>query len=306
MKTVAELITAVRLISRNVANQDGSYSITDSEIIQYLNDRQDAMQNKLSATKNIAKIFVTQQIISIVANQAEYTIPDRVLLNKQIENVEFSATGSTSDFVRLEKVNFFQRDTYPTTYPSGYFKRGNQIVLQPTPSTAQGSIRVMYEREIDDLAAKIDTVNGTPATTDIVLTTGYTLSAGQYINIIDGLGNVLLKNGLVSSYNAGTKTITLSANVSTYLQGSYTLANLASQTVVLGIYSTHISQLPDACETYLIHGAAADCFQKDASNTDYPRQRDKADEILNEIVRAYQAQTSEVQFTPQLQRYEWF
>ena len=305
MRNVASLITDVRTISRNVANQDGTYSITDSEILIYLNDAQVKCQNKLSSSKNIAKIFVTEQILSVVGAQADYTLTDRVLLNKQIENVEFSATGATSDYVRLEKVHFIQRDTYQTTYPSGYYKRGNQIVLQPTPSTSQGSIRVMYERQLDDLAASIDVVNGTPSGTSIVLTTGYTLNAGNYINVVDALGNVMLRNALVSSYNAGTKTITLAANVSTYLVGSYALSNLASGIVVLGIYSTNISQLPDSCERYLIHSAAADVFGKDSSN-DFARQRDKADEILKEIVETFKAQTSEVQFIPQINRYEWF
>jgi len=304
MRTVSLLITAARQIARNVANQDGTYSIPDSEIIQYLNDAQDTMQNKLCSAKNIAKIFVTQTIIPLVANQAEYSIPDRVLLNKQIENVEFSSTGQTSDFVRLEKVNFFQRDTYPTTYPSGYYKVGNQISLQPTPSTAVGSIRVMYERAVDDLVAAFDTVSGTPSgsTINVVSSTAYTI--GSYISIVNSTtGVVLARNILISNWTTGV--ITTSAAVSTYLVGTAQLSDLASQTVVLGYFTTCISQLPDACETYLVNSAAADIFGKDSSN-DYTRQRNKADEILDEIIAAYKAQTSEVQFTPQLQRYEFW
>jgi Mg2+ and Co2+ transporter CorA len=63
------LITAARTISRNAANADGTKSISDDEILQYLNDAQDRMQNLISSQKNIAKIFCTQQIISVVANQ---------------------------------------------------------------------------------------------------------------------------------------------------------------------------------------------------------------------------------------------
>lgn len=306
MRTTTSLITTARQIARNVANQDGSYSIPDSEVIQYLNDAQDTMQNKLCSTKNIAKIFVTSTTISIVANQAEYTIPDRVLLNKQIENVEFSATGNTSDFVRLEKVNFFQRDTYPTTYPSGYYKMGNQIVLQPTPSTAVGSIRVMYERAVDELATTPDSVSGTPTASTII--TGLSASAnfatGQYINICNSsTGVVLLRNGLISTL--GAFALVLTNTVSSYLVGSAVLADLASQPITIGLYSTCVSQLPDDCERYLVNSAAADLFGKDSSN-DFTRQRNKADAMLSEIIDAFKAQTSEIQFTPQLQRYEFW
>lgn len=306
MRDAATLIAAARLVSRNVANGDGSYSIPDNEVLQYLNDAQDTAQNKLSTTKNAAKIFMAESIISLVANQSDYTIPDRVLINKQVQNVEFSATGALSDYCRLEKVNYFNRDTNATTYPSGYYRRGNQIVLQPTPSNTQGSIRVMYERTLDDLNVVADTVNGTPSGSSIIVTTGNALFVvNAYINIVDILGNVYLRNGLISGYNGGTKTITLSAAVSTYLLGSYTLANLASQSIVIGQYNTNISQLPDACETYLIHSAAADIFGKDSSD-DYTRQKGKADDILTEIINLYRTQTAEVEFVPQMNRYEWW
>lgn len=306
MRLVSDLITQVRSIARNIANPDGTYSLTDLEVVQYLNDAQDSMQSKMSATKNISKIFVTESIISIVAGQAAYTIPDRVLLNKQIENVEFSATGSATDYCRLEKVSFMNRDTYPTTYPSGYFKRGNQIVLQPTPASATGSIRVLYEREVDDLAPITDTVSGTPVLAAIVGATGSSaFVAGKYINIIGPDGSTRLKNGLILNYVGGTKTITLAANVSTYLQGSYALADLDTCFITVGFCTTTLSQLPDACERYLIHAAAADVFGKDNA-ADHARQYNKAEQIKDEIIRAFSAQTAEVEYVPQINRYEFW
>lgn len=314
MRSASDLITAVRLISRNVANPDGTYGITDTEILQYLNDAQDRLQNLLSATKNIAKIFVTEQIISVVQNQAEYTVPDRVLLNKQIEYVEFSATGLVGDYIRLEKLNFFNRDTNTTTYPHGYFKRGNQILLQPTPSTTQGSIRVSYERELDDLDTTRGRVNGTPAAAIIDLTHGSGAPStanealfvnGNYVCISDAAGNVMLRNGLISTYDAPTDALTLAADVSTYLLGSYTLANLADGFLTVGRYTTTFSKLPDSCERYLIHYAVAEMFRKDSSN-DYDVQAGILSDIETDILKAMAAQTGEIQFTPQLSRYEWW
>lgn len=314
MRRAEDLITSGRAVARNVANSDGTYAITSDECIQYLNDAQDRMQNLISAQKNIAKLFVTEQIITVVQNQAEYVIPDRVLLNKQIEYVEFSATGSLTDYIRLEKLNFFNRDTYPTTYPHGYFKRGGSILLQPTPSTTQGSLRVSYERDLDDLDVTRARINGTPVTTDIDLThsSGAPTTAnealfinGNFICISDANGNVMLRNGLIDSYDAPTDVLTLVADVDTYLVGSYTLADLADGFLTVGKYTTTYSKLPDACERYLVHYLAAQLFRKDSSN-DYENALALVADIETDTIKALSAQTGEIQFTPQLQRYEWW
>ena len=313
MRRAEDLVTVGRAVARNVANADGTFAITTDECLQYLNDAQDRMQNLISAQKNVAKIFVTERIISLVANQAEYTVPDRVLLNKQIEYVEFSATGATTDYVRLEKLNYFNRDTYPTTYPHGYFKRGNQILLQPTPQAAQGTLRISYERDLDDLDVTRARINGTPVLTVIDLThaTGAPTAEnealfinGNYVCICDSVGNVMLRNGLISSYNAALDELTLAANVSTYLMGAYTLANLANGFLTVGVYTNTFSYLPDSCERYLVHYLAAQLFRKDSSN-DYDNALSLVADIEEDTLKMLNAQTGEIQFTPQISEGEW-
>jgi hypothetical protein len=308
------LITAVRNLSRNAANPDGTFSITDDEILQYLNDGQDRLQNLLSAEKNIAKIFCTESVLSAVAGQEAYTIPDRVLMNKQIEFVEYSATGAVADYVRVEKLNFFNRDTNQSTYPWGYIKRGGQLLIQPTFTTAQGSIRVTYERELDDLDAVRGRVNGTPAglVIDLTHSTGAPTAAnealfvnGTYVCVSSVSGSVLLYNGLISSYDAPTDAITLAANVSTYLVTGVALADLADGYLTVGKYTTTFSKLPDNCERYLIHYAAAELFHRDSSN-DYNKELGLLGEIEKDIIKSLSAQTSEVQFVPQMNRFEWW
>ena len=314
MRNTTDLITAVRTISRNSLNADGTYAISDEEILQYLNDAQSRIQNLIMSTKNIAKIFTTEQIISIVSSQEAYTVPDRVALNKQIHYVEYSATGQVSDYIRLEKVNFFNRDTNGTTYPHAYFKRGNQIMLQPTPSSAQGTIRVMYDRKCDDLAKFHARVNGTPTGAVISLASAlYTpmatdealFTTGSYINLIGIDGTVLLRNGVISSYDAATDALTLAAAVSTYLVGSATLAGLAIAYLVLGAYTTNQSTLPDECENYLIHYSAASLFHRDSSN-DYPAEAQVVGDMENTIIKGMQAQTAEIEYVPQINRFEYF
>ena len=315
MRRTDALITAARMVSRNSANADGTLSIPDNEVIQYLNDAQARLQNKMSAKKNIAKIFATQQIISVVGAQESYTVPDRVLLNKQIEYVEYSATSSLIDFVRLEKLNFFNRDTNPSTYPWGYIKRGGQILLQPTPSNTQGTIRITYERQIDDLdiprgvisSITSGTSTGFAAlvldtTADQYETTTPGWSNIQYCSIVDPNGARKAYNVPVSTYNTGTNTITPSGG---FIYASSDVQIAVGDIAVFNKYTTTFSQLPDNCERYLVHYAATEMFGKDSSE-DGKRQGAVLAAIESDILEALSAQTSEVQFIPQMDRYEWF
>ena len=316
MRRVDTLITQARIVARNHANADGTYAITDNEILQYLNDAQDRMQNLISSTKNIAKIFATQQIISVVANQESYSIPDRLLLNKQIEAVEFSATGNVSDYVRLEKLNMFNRDTNPSNYPWGYFKRGGQIFLQPTPSISTGSIRVTYERDLDDLDIPRGIVssitNGTSTQFEAFIlssladsyestTPGW--SNVQYCSVVSPTGARKVFNVLMGSYDTGTNKVTPSPSPFLYTTNDSQIA--VNDVAVFGQYTTTFSQLPDTCERYLIHYAAAEMFRKDSSE-DYSAASDRLATIEQDILKALAAQTSEVQFIPMMDRYEWW
>lgn len=316
MRRVDQLILAARNVSRNVAGPTGSKAVSDDEILQYLNDAQDRMQNLISATKNVAKIFCVQEVISLVANQEAYTITDRVLLNKQIENVEFSATGNLSDYVFLEKRNFFNRDTNTSNYPTGYIKRGNQLLIQPTPAISQGTLRITYERDLDDLDIPRGLISsittGTPTSfVALVLDSSANAyestvpgwSTQQYCCVVSPYGVRKAFNIPIASYVTGTNTINPTGASFTYTSRDSQIA--AGDVAVFNQFTTTFSQLPDTCERYLVHYAARELFKRDSSN-DFPKQRDLVDQIENDILTAMASQTSELQFVPQLDRYEWF
>lgn len=316
MRRTDVLIREARRISRNEANPDGTYAISDDEIVQYLNDAQDRMQNLISAEKNISKIFVTQQIISIVAGQESYSITDRVLLNKQIEGIEFSFTGNASDYVQMEKLNFINRDTNSSNYPWGYIKRGGSILLQPTPSVSSGTIRVTYERDLDDLdipRALVSTITGGTATQFTTLTlsalansyesTSPGWSNIQFFSVVDPFGVRRCYNIPVASYDTGTNIVTPSP--SPYVYTAYDSAIQANDVCVFNKYTTTFSQLPDGCERYLIHYAANELFAKDSSN-DTSRHQDMLGAMEQDILKALKAQTSEIQYIPQNDRYDWW
>jgi hypothetical protein len=317
MRRVDQLIIQARIVSRNTANADGTYSISDEEVLQYLNDAQDRIQNLICAKKNVAKIFDTDCIISIVANQEEYSLPLRCLLNKQIDGVEFSYDGNVQNYVRLEKLNFFNRDTNITNYPWGYIKRGGSIFLQPTPSVSGGTLRVTFERTLDDLEisrgviSSITTGTATSfaalvlnAVADSYETTTPGWSSMQFCCVVDPYGVRKAYNIPISTYNTGTNTLTPTGGLFTY-DTTYDSQIAVGDIAVFNKYSTIFSQLPDDCERYLIHSAAADMFAKDSSE-DYDKQSQLVGTIEEDLLRAFTSQTSEVQFVPQMDRADWW
>lgn len=311
MRRVDYLITDIRRISRNQANPDGTVSIPDEEILQYLNDAQDRLQGLICATKGIDKIFSSQSVISVAAGQEAYPIPDRLYINKSMDLVEFSYTGISTDYVVLPKLNLFNRNTNQDSYPVGYYKRGGQVFLIPIPSASTGTIRITYERTADDLDKRrggVQSVAGLTATgfTSLVVdstadeTSTPSLSSIDYVCIVDKDGARRAYNIPVASYIAGTNTLTPAAGFT--FQTGETIA--AGDYVVFGKYRTTHSQLPDEAESYLIHYAVESILHKDSSD-DVTTQSAKLRELEESFIRGLTAQTSEIQRIPQLSYWEW-
>lgn len=311
MRRVDYLITDIRRISRNAANPDGTVSIPDEEILQYLNDAQDRLQGLISSTKGIDKIFSTQSILSIVGSQEAYTIPDRLYINKSIDLVEYSYTGTNVDYLPLTKLNLFNRNTNQDNYPNGYFKRGGQIFLVPMPATSIGTIRVTYERTVDDLDKRrggVQSVAGLTSTgfTSITIdstadeTSNPSLSSIDYICIVDKDGNRKAYNIPVGTYSTATNILTPAAGFT--FQTGETIT--AGDFVTFGKYRSTHSQLPDEAESYLIHYAVESILHKDSSD-DVVTQNAKLKDLEAAFIRGLTAQTSEIQRIPQLSLWEW-
>lgn len=311
MRRVDYLITDIRRISRNGLNPDGTASIPDEEILQYLNDAQDRLQGLISSTKGIDKIFSTQGILSIVGLQEAYSIPDRLYMNKSVDLVEFSYTGLAADYIPLSKLNLFNRNTNQDNYPTGYFKRGGQIYLVPMPASSTGTVRVTYERTVDDLDKRrggVQSVAGLTSTgfTSLVVdgtadeTSNPSLSSIDYICIVDKDGNRKAYNIPVASYIAGTNTLTPAAGYT--FQPGETIA--AGDFIVFGKYHTTHSQLPEEAESYLIHYAVESILHKDSSD-DVVVQNAKLKGLEEAFISGLTSQTSEVQRIPQLDLWEW-
>lgn len=267
---IGDIITNVRRDTRNaddIPSSTNLVGIQTDDFLRYANYAQERLQSRI--VKAHPFTFEETIEISLVANQQSYTILDHLLYGTRIKKVEFSSTGLAMDYRRIPPTNpycFYNG----TGYPQAYSRRNGNVLLEPTPSATTGTIRVTYQRALDRLELRRDTVSGTPSGATIHLTTASSdietrLASTNYICISDKFGTVMLYNGVVSSYSPSTDTITLAANVSTYLVTGYTLANLSGAYITLGQYTTTHSKLPDEAERFLSEYMAKRVFKRESS-----------------------------------------
>lgn len=311
MRRVDFLIQAAREISRTTANEDATVPVSDQTIIQYLNDAKNRLATLFLGLKNVQRPFMTEKTISVVANQAAYSIPDRVALNKHIHQVMYSHSGNASDYVLLPKLNTFNRDLDTTTYPSGYYVANGQIVLTAVPASSGGLLRVMYDRALDDLdkrRGQITVVTGLTSTGFTSITIGTSpdetsvpnLSTIDYVCVNDLDGNVKAYNIPVLSYVTGTDVLT--PRVGFTFQTGETIT--AGDYVTFNKYSTTHCKLPDECERYLIHYAAQSIFQQESSG-DSIVESQMLQAIEQDLVKSFATQTGEIQWWPTLNYQDW-
>jgi hypothetical protein len=192
--------------------------------------------------------------------------------------------------------------------PTQYILRDGAILLNAIPNATQGAIRVNYYRELDDLDISRGTVVGTPTTHHIV-TSGMDITSlptnitnADYVCINDKWGNCMLRNGLVASWS--TPDISLAADVSTYLVGSYTLANLAGGFITFGAYSTTHSKLPDICERYIKVWMQKRAMSHGESNSSM-EEDGELKTIELDILNQYADETNDIQEIPVIDEETW-
>jgi len=259
MKSVPDIILQAR---KRTGNEDWDYNATTGEtdqgldqsiLVDAINDAQDHLQAVILETW--PNQFEDQETFSIVGDQQEYTLTERAFNNGKFILVNYSGSSNASDYDRALQWRATRDRRYYTGTPEFYTRSGNQALLSPVPKSSQGLLLITYYRELDDLDIVRAEINGTPSGANITIqaTTpepdDFGLGHANYICVSDRFGNVLLYNGIVDSYSSPT--ITLAANVDTYLTTGTVLADLDGAHVTIGKWTTTHSKLPDGCERYL-------------------------------------------------------
>lgn len=277
----------IQQIRRQTENQEFSDTtgISDEEFIQYFNDAQDDLIQAIQM--NHPSVLEKEVIQQCVAGQEVYALPSDVFLGTRIRQIDYTPTGTDTDYFRLKQGHLGERYPGFGSEPAYYIRRSTDILLEPKPQSSRGKIRLTYQKtlpKLDTTKAKIAAV--TTLGTQI---TALTLDLGteidkehliedNYFTVIDKFGAVTMQAILFDDIDDTTGIVTIDPAYNftvgeTIAAGSY---------LTRSKYSSNVSILPDLCERFLLSHCGWKIFARSSSNDsqDAKTERDIALEVI--------------------------
>lgn len=278
-KRIDRIITHVR---RATDNEDVSSTvgISDEEFLQYANDSLRDLQRL--AIQHDVSLFRSSTEISIAAGTREYTLPANVYTSHGIDLVEYSFDGQARNYIPLRRIYLVESSNSEVTYPCFYMLQNDKILVSPIPISATGTLRITYVTKstlVDKRRGTITarTISGDDYTTITVSSPDETeLALAEYVTVVDYDGTVKYSAIPVSSYDAGTDTLTLRSGVATS-SGTITVGDY----IVSGKYASTHFPIPD-WEDYHIAYITWKILKRDSS-TDAVSQESELVAIRNSI-----------------------
>lgn len=305
MRSLEKQISIARQMTGNInygynkATGAITSGLTQDFFVEHARIAQQMLQETIIAIK--ADLFLDDEIQSFAADTEGYTLSSRVFGQTKIKAVQYSSDGDVRNYVPLPQRTLTERNTSVSSTPAFYIPKGQELLFNPVPSAAQGSFRATFFKELDDVDIRRGTISGTPSGATIILSAtnvyDYDLSEAEYICVSDKLGNSILRGAEISSYNAATHTLTLAANVSTYLVAGYALSDLSGKYVTIGRYSTTHCKLPDICEKYILTYMQKRAYNKEQHEGSMFEDAE-LQTILNGILATYSEKSEDVTEIP--------
>ena len=289
MQYVGDLITQCR---EDTGNQSYSTNtgITDAKILRALNYGLENLQGLILQTN--PKLFQYEVEINLVADQEEYSIPDRIYLGTRIVNVDYSFSGESRDYVKIYETSLVERSAYFRNYVYAYIRRNDKILITPKPNISQGKIRVTYERQLDSLALRAGTIDSvtigsgqiTALSLDVATDVPDFITTPNHFCVSSSEGLVKAYNVPYSAYNTTSGDFTLTA---TNVVTGQTPAN--NDYVTIGKYTTTHANMADNLTRFIVMYANLQLLGKDsAQNAKSKYFSDELEMIKQEVVRSYQ------------------
>lgn len=304
MRSVDRLIEQVRKQTENEEFSDFT-GISDQEFIQYLNDAQYNLQAAI--VQQHPRVFIEETVINIVSGQEKYDLPSDCLLGNKVYNVEYSSSGDQEDYYTLDQDTLKYRSQGADGYPVKYIRLSGKLLLSPTPQQG-GKLRINYVkrlRELDKRQALTSTtfsvssnsftiaLNGEEFATEVDM-----LKKHDYICIVDKEGRSLVKNIEIS--NVSYDDITCVGHT---LEEGESAEIPAGSYIVGGKDTTTHSELDISVERYLLAYCAWKILKRDSS-VDSTEASQELEMMLKEIVKSYAFISDDVQYIPDLNRYD--
>lgn len=264
MRRLEFLINEVR---KSTDNKDVN-GISTSELVGYFNDAQRYITSLIFKHNSYADFFKAQRTYD-VSIDGFYELPDDVYTINAISMVEgrFNETTNNEGFTRIRPIMESEQ-----VYIFGYFTRDNKVKVSGQNDIAQlQNLRITYFKKLPDLdvrQAKVLAVSpGNSITLDGSPDPLYEMD--DHCSTVDDQG-VQAVNDIYFTNTAGG--LLLTADTDGVAPGQF---------IVAGKNSANISQLPDACETYLLDYVRQRIYTRnnydDAGKQMYFTEQQKAD-----------------------------
>ncbi len=225
----------------------------------YLSILSDEMINQVTPllTKINQEYFLAYLDITTTANKSEYRFPRRAI-GSILRNVQvIDSGGNITELPRL-----FEEDNYSTVQGnSGYYIKSNVIILSPTPTNANSTLRLAYFRRpsrfvLTTACAKIQSID--TLTNQVVVTSlPSTMSNGILVDFVqaDSPYDLLQMDSAIT--NASGTTLTFTSLPEDLAVNDY--ISLAGETCV--------PMVPEELVPYLVQAALCVCLssKKDKS-----------------------------------------
>ena len=253
------------------SNQEG---IDRETILEFINEAEDRITQIILENCPNVSYFDSTSIVSCVAGQAKYALPDSAFLDGSVSKVEYSYNGDARYYHPLRLGSLIEMDTYQSYTPVKYQVSPGYVSITPVPQSSQGTLRITFTERVPRLDIRRGKVKSVAM--DGTSTYYVTLElendswleetlfdSFNYLCVVNRDGAIQHVNLEYDSWNSVTKTFTLASGqlVST---GTIT----AGDYIVLDRYRSSHSQLPDHCDVYRKQYTALR-VKAHASNTDF-------------------------------------
>jgi hypothetical protein len=308
MRRVEFLLEDIRRRTDNETWSD-TQGVSDEEILGYLNDAQDHLQEAISNAG--LQVFYTSTTIPIVANQEFYSFPELTFTGGRVRTIEYSSSGRGEDWGFLSRRNAQNRDSYACDGPWGYIPLADGFYLVNPVRHDRGFLRICYEEQLFDMDKRRGEVSSAVIIEDPITliselqsvslidnTTIHpdSLESNDYFCVCDKDGTVKVFAAPITSYAAGTRTILTSKTV--------TEPVLLGDFVTVGKYTSTHSGLPRVCERYLL--AYSQVAAQDRDSMQIPvTQNQRLVDIEKSILDTFADRDQDVKPYPMIDTY-WF
>lgn len=284
------LINQVRKQSENTDFSDTT-GIGDEEIIQYLNDAQHRLQTVILSQH--PAVFLTEFIQNITSRQETYDLPSDAYIGNKVTNVEYSSTGSEIDYVPLILGNLKNRASGVYGDPCFYIRQSGKLILSPVPDRSSAKLRLAYIKRIDQIDIRRGIISSVSLTDNTITSllgdlssTTYldisSLSAAEYVCIVDTYGNIKMRNLPIISLDSSTGELVIDSSFE--FQDGETIE--VGDYVVTGKDTSTHSELERNCERYILAYASWRLMRRDSS-VDAPEENNELTTMEREIAAAY-------------------